>query len=406
MKLNEAVVKALAVPAKGAKLYGFAGAVIQGSAAPRGFSIKVTAGGVRSFALRYWCPAERLIVIGQYPDWNPAAAVRRARELRQQIDGGQDPLAERRKADAAARDTLQAICEEFFRRDGADLRTKADRENDLKRLAWPVLGNRAIEDIKRSDIIRLLDKVTDESGPVMADRLLAYIRRVMNWHASRSDDYRSPIVRGMARTKPKERARERTLTDAELKAVWRACEASPGPFARMVQFILLTGARRTEASAMPWTELDAGDWILPAARNKAKVELLRPLSPAAVAVFPAKIADCKYVFSTDGINPISGFSKFKAALNKASGTSGWTLHDCRRTARTLLSRAGVDPDIAEQCLGHVIGGVRGIYDGHEYADEKAKAYEALAALVDRITNPPAGDVVALDRHRSRRQAKA
>ena len=66
----------------------------------------------------------------------------------------------------------------------------------------------------------------------------------------------------------------------------------------------------------------------------------------------------------------------------------WTLHDLRRTAKTLMARAGVRPDISERVLGHVIAGVEGIYDRHSYADEKRDALEKLAALIDLILHPP------------------
>jgi hypothetical protein len=93
------------------------------------------------------------------------------------------------------------------------------------------------------------------------------------------------------------------------------------------------------------------------------------------------------VFTTTGRGGIGGFSKFKRKLDKASGVSGWTLHDLRRTARSLMSRAGVSSDHAERCLGHVIAGVRGVYDRHEFHEEKKQAFEALATLIDRIVNP-------------------
>jgi hypothetical protein len=93
-------------------------------------------------------------------------------------------------------------------------------------------------------------------------------------------------------------------------------------------------------------------------------------------------------FSTDGMNPMSGFSQMMIALHKASKTSGWTLRDLRQTARTLMSRAGVPSDITELCLGHVIGGVRGIYDHYEYREEKTEAYAKLAAIIERIVNAP------------------
>jgi integrase len=211
----------------------------------------------------------------------------------------------------------------------------------------------------------------------------------MNWYATRSDDFRSPIVRGMARVKAKERARERTLTDDELRAVWKVADGTPGPFGPYVQFLLLTAARRNEASEMVQGELNGIDWTLPADRNKTKVDLVRPLSEAALAVLAKvpKLAGCKFMFSTDGKNPISGFTRFKDNLDKACGVTGWTLHDLRRSARSLMSRAGVPSDHAERCLGHVITGVRATYDRHEFYAEKQRAFEALATQIGFILDP-------------------
>src|SRR5262249_30998644 len=237
-------------------------------------------------------------------------------------------------------------------------------------------------------------------GPVMADRTLATVRRVLNWHASRSDDFRSPIVRAMARTKPKERARERVLSDVELKAVWEAAEAAKGPFGALIRLVLTTAARRSEAAGMRWGEIENGDWILPASRNKTKVDLVRPLSGAAQAVLASlpRIGNSDYVFTTDGKSPISGFSKFKSAFDKASGVSGWTLHDCRRTSRSLMARAGVPERHAEQCLGHVIAGVEGTYNRHTYAHEMRLAYEKLASEIERVIHP-SDNVTPLRRRR-------
>jgi integrase len=401
-KLNEEIVRGLPIPAAGNKVHYFPDATLQGAKAPRGFGVRVTAGGVKSFVMNYRIGAtERRLTIGQYPDWSVLRAVKEARELRQRIDRGEDPLADRRKQEAASENTFKAICEEYFRRDGAELRTREWRERALERLAYAKLGARPIEEIKRTDVIRVLDDVADTRGPVMADRLLAVIRKVMNWHASRSDDYRSPIVRGMARTNNKERARQRVLTDHEIKAVWTAAETSTAPFARLVRFILLTGARRSEAAGMTWHEIEDGIWTLPAARNKTKVDLLRPLSKKALAVLPAR-GNGKFVFSTNGGHfQLGAFSLFRTALQEVSGTADWHLHDLRRTGRTLLSRAKVPTDHAEMCLGHVIGGVRGVYDRWEFRDEKAKAYEALAALINRIVNPVA-NVRAIGERRPRR----
>ena len=94
-----------------------------------------------------------------------------------------------------------------------------------------------------------------------------------------------------------------------------------------------------------------------------------------------------FVFSENGHNAIGGYQRRKQAIDNASGVSGYVIHDLRRTARSLLSRAGVASDHAERCLGHVIPGVRGVYDRHEYLEEKRRAFKALAAQVQRIIDP-------------------
>jgi integrase len=304
----------------------------------------------------------------------------------------------RSKQEGGTDNTLKAICEEYIKGEAKSLRTAQWREQILKRLVYPELGAKQIDSIKRSDIVRFLDKIENENGATMAHQTLAAVRKVMNWHASRSDDFRSPIVRGMDRVKQKERARERTLTDDELRAVWRAAQASTGPFGRLVRFILLTAARRMEAAAMTWGEVN-GEWTLPASRNITKVELRRPLSAEARAVLPTQVDGCGYVFTSDGRNPISAFSTLKLALDKAiledlrkqdreaKPLPNWTLHDLRRTARSLMSRAGVRADHAERCLGRVMPGVRPVYDPYEYLEEKRDAFNKLAAAIKDIVHP-------------------
>ena len=85
---------------------------------------------------------------------------------------------------------------------------------------------------------------------------------------------------------------------------------------------------------------------------------------------------------------------------KVEPIPNWTLHDLRRTAKTLMARAGVRPDISERVLGHVIAGVEGTYDRHSYADEKRDALEKLAAMVERILSPLPSNVETLDSHRA------
>jgi len=225
----------------------------------------------------------------------------------------------------------------------------------------------------------------------MADQTLAYLRRCLNWHEGRSDDFRSPIVRGMSRSQS--HPRQRVLTDAELRAVWQASALVEDAWGRFVRFLLLTACRRGEAAGMRWSEISAGgDWTLPARRNKTGVDLVRPLSRAAWDQLGGPPGE-GFVFSTDGgARPLSGFNKLKrqldaqidAQLPQSDLWESWRLHDLRRTARTLMSRARVPNDHAERALGHVIGGVRGVYDRHSWEGEKAAAFEDLATIVGEI----------------------
>ena len=122
-----------------------------------------------------------------------------------------------------------------------------------------------------------------------------------------------------------------------------------------------------------------------------------------------------FVFSTTGgEKPFSGYSKAKALLDKKIGAlrtktgahpmPAWSLHDLRRTARSLMSRASVPSDHAERVLGHVITGVRSVYDRHKYEEEKSDALQKLAAMIDRILSPPPSNVAPLGVRRARTHA--
>jgi integrase len=162
-----------------------------------------------------------------------------------------------------------------------------------------------------------------------------------------------------------------------------------------VRFLLLTATRRSEAAEMTRDELLDDDWVIPAARMKAKLEHVVPVSPAAKAILDAMPNLGRHIRTAGGAT--TSFSVPKRSLDAASGVTGWRLHDLRRTARSLMSRAGVDSDIAERCLAHTIGGVRGVYDRYAYHAEKKHAFEALAAQIEHIVNPPADVVVPIRR---------
>jgi len=349
-----------------------------------GFAVRVTDNGAKSFVLVTRFPGSSnptARAIGKVGAITLEDARALGREWLKLVAAGQDPAQVQQEAE---RETLAAICEEFLRREGPRLRSADWLRSTLGRLVLPELGSRPVATIRRSEIIRLLDGIEDRCGPVMANRTLAVLGRVLNWHAGRSDDYSSPIVRGMARRK--EVARDRILTDDELRAIWSAPASEP-VYSAFVRFLLLTAARRNEVAEMRWSELSGTDWTLPAARNKTGQELVRPLSGAALAILAELPHLGDWIFTRTGNAPLSGLARFKIELDLASGTQGWTYHDLRRTSRSLMSRAGVSSDHAERCLGHVIGGIRGTYDRHAYQDEMKLAYEKLATLIAGIVDP-------------------
>jgi integrase len=359
----------------------------------------------RSFAFRYrhgGLPAK--LTIG------PATIGLRAARLEASkaayaLAQGQDPGAARRTARQQAReavaDTLAAVGDEYFKREGCKLKTAGPRRAVLDNHILPTLGSRRIPDIHRSDIVRLLDKIEDGSGPAAADAALGLLRRVLNWHATRTDGFANPIVRGMNRTSTKETARSRILDDDEICRIWKATD-SQSPFDGLIRLLLLTAARRSEAAEMTRSELVGNDWTLPAARNeKTGQDLVRPLSSAAMHVInnALHIAGCDFVFPTGNGKPLTNFTDAKRALDERSQVTDWRIHDLRRTARSLMSRAGVPSEHAERVLGHVIGGVEGVYDRHSYYDEKKAALQRLAALVEQIINPT-DNVVLLARQQT------
>ena len=268
----------------------------------------------------------------------------------------------------------------------------------------PRIGAKSIYDVTRLDVVELLDACEDTAGPVMADRTLAMLRKAFRWWAARDDQFSPPIVPGMARTKPKERARSRVLSDQEIRDLWRALDTGKvsRPFAAFVRALLLTCQRRDEVSRMAWQEIDGDIWEIPAERYKTGQPNAVPLTKA-VRELIGEPKKAGFVFTTDGAHSISGYSKAKRVLDaaitelrkaeKREPMPGWRLHDLRRSGRSLMSRAGVPTDHAERVLGHVIGGMRHTYDRHAYEAEKKSALERLAALVGEILNPTSGRVV-------------
>ena len=414
--ISEKEVAKLPVPASGNKLHYYSGATLQGKKAPSGFAVRVTAGGTKSFVLFYRKDGKPYLdTIGRWDENAKGGGLTVLRAIvaaKARADAIQDGKADPRPArtrtmedgNKPAGETVADMLDEYVLRyieKDAKLRTADAIKSAFERLVKPAIGNIGIYDLRRSMVVRMLDTIADENGPVMADRTLAYIRKAFYWRAARDDDFLPPIVKGMNRTKPSERQRERILTDDEIRDLWTALDTIPRPscYADYVRFILHTATRRHEALQMRWDEITGDIWTIPGRRYKNKRDHAVPLTAATLKLIgekPNDIAKHPFVFSTtNGELAFGGTSRANRILNKQiaelrkgrQAMPHWTLHDLRRTARSLMSRAGVPADHAERALGRTIEGVRGIYDRHQYLDEKRKAFEALDSLLDRILNP-------------------
>ncbi len=265
---------------------------------------------------------------------------------------------------------------------------------EIKRLldvhVLPAWKGREFTTIRKSDVAALLDHVEDHHGARQADYVLNVVRSIMNWYATRHDDYGPPIVKGMKRQKVATRAR--VLEDDELKQVWQAAEGN-GTFGSVVRVCLLTAQRSRKVAAMKWSDYDdkTGEWSVPKeAREKdTGGTLVLPEMACAIVRAQHRLGDNPHVFAGRGDGPYRGFSAGKVALDAKlpPDMPRWQIHDLRRTARSLMARAGVSSEHAERVMGHALGGVEQIYDRHSYRDEKADALAKLAALIDGIVHP-------------------
>ena len=361
----------------------------------RGLRVAVYPTGRRTFVVRY-----RFAGRPKKLTLQAGITIEQARKLAAdalfEVSQGSDPAA-KKAAKHSLTDTVEGIAGEFLARHKGKLRSLGQYERVLHRYILPAIGELQISSVRRRDIVRMLDRVEDNSGPSMSQAALGVVRRLFAWHAARSDDFNSPIVRGMSRIKVSERQRERILNDDELRAVWSAADRDNSAFGPYIKFLLLTACRRDEAACLTWNEINGTLWTLPASRNKTRQALERPLSAAALAAIDQapRFANSDFVFSSTG-GRFHADNRKKSQLDKASGTNGWTLHDLRRTARSLMSRAGVPERPAERCLGHLQPGIKKVYDRHKYISEMAAAYEKLSALIGQIVDPQP-NVVAMVR---------
>ncbi len=369
-----------------------------------GLCFRITDKGAKSWSVMYrFNGALRRDTLGRSPKIGLVKARQIARHRLEIASQGKDPREEdvRLLAAEAERkaDTVAAVAVKFIERIAKQSRWP-ELERVLNREIIPAWGDREMRTIRRRDIHELIDSIVDRGSPVQANRVLAIIKRFMAWAVERDIIDASPAE--LLAEPTRETSRERVLTDAELAALWRASGRIGWPFGPIFQLLMLTGQRRGEISSLRWSDFDLGARLIeiPAARYKTRRHHVVPLSAAAIEIIEdlPRMAGNPLVFSMTGARPVVGFGAAKrralalmtADLPKSEDDNRepWSIHDIRRTTRTKLSEIGINADVAERVLGHVIGGVRGVYDRYSFLDEKRQALDRWAAALDRIINLP------------------
>ena len=289
--------------------------------------------------------------------------------------------------------SFKDVAEDFIKRhvEPSKLRTEAELKRCLNRYIMPLWKDKAFRELKRSDVKDLLNQIEDEHGARQADVVLSILRRIMNRYQIDHDDYASPIVKGMSAYKADDHKRSRILSDEELRALWTCANGTFGAFTKV---LLLTAQRRDKVAQMKWEDVADGVWTVPSEkREKGNIGSVKlPQAVLDIIERQPRLVGNPYVFALSGERALNSFVTLKQELDKrmreqVPDMAPWMLHDLRRTARSLMSRAGILPHIAEQVLGHAIRGVEGVYDRHRYDDEKADALNRLADLVERIVTP-------------------
>lgn len=367
------------------------------------------------------------------PQLGRGLTLRGARELagKQQrlLALGHDPCAlkKRQKTEDA---TIEEVVEDFLTRYVAahSLRSADAIQRVLRKRVVPAWKGLTIAQIKRRDVIALLDSIVDAGAPVSANRTLAAMRRLFNWCLERDAIAASPCA-GVRPPTP-ETSRSRFLSDYEIRLVWNAADQIGYPFGPVVKLLLLTGQRLNEVAQMRWSELDLDPekpiWRLPGERVKNGTAHNVPLSPQVISVLDGIVrvkGDPDFVFTTGparkgavaadpiSLTPPSGFSKAKRRLDAAvlaaqqrqatelgmapqlvAALPNWRFHDLRRTMASHMAALGVDLPVIERVLNHVSGsfaGVSGVYQRHSYANEKRAALRLWAEHVQAVVTGPA-----------------
>jgi integrase len=382
----------------------------------RGLIITVLPSGRKQFTVRYRIRGtQRRHMLGEYPALSLAKARKFAREAQVSIDNGHDPAGERQVAKAKRVDTVGVLADEYLAKHARKFkRTAAEDERILNVDVLPKWREMSVRELTRRDVRALVERVAARA-PIMANRVLAVIRKMLNFAVDHDWIDANPAAR-VKKPSP-ERSRDRVLTAEEIRRVWRLLSRLPvtserpapgrkraiGPegdplcpisaaMASLLKMRLMTAQRGGEVAHMRWADLSlpgkddkqqVGWWTIPGEHTKNGEAHRVPLTADAVALIKAQIpedkSDCgEFVFTGRGGAMVLDRAKKAPAAIASALKIDFRGHDLRRTAATNMAAAGVSRDHIARVLNHVEGGARAtkVYDRYAYDWEKRAALDA------------------------------
>jgi integrase len=380
-----------------------------GDAIVPGLALRVTDRGHKSFVLvaRYPTrpknPTRR--TLGDYGAMTLDQARIKARRWLELIAAGVDPrIDEERLRVVALRrqaNTFAAVATDFLDRHATGLRKEKEARTIIEREFVKRWGARPITDITVQDASIAIRDIVGRGALYQAHNALGWLRGLFNW-AIGTGEY-GVEVSPIDRLKPgkligKREARERILSEDELRAVWSAAGDMGYPYGPLFRLLILTGQREREVADLVWSEVDIERrlWTIPAARMKGGRAHEVPLTFHTVDLLKSlpRFTAGDFAFTTTaGAKPVNGFSKAKVRLDKYSGVSSFVIHDLRRTMRTHLSALPVQDLVRELVIAHARPGLHKVYDQHTYQDEKRHCLELWNERLSEIINPPQSRVV-------------
>lgn len=365
----------------------------------KGFGLRVTAAGARSFILNYRNETgrERRYTIGTYPDWTVLAARTEAKELKKRIDRGEDPMGARHEARTAL--TVRDLTDRYAELHMPKKRPSSQAEDRamIAKTILPRLGALKVVQVEHEDIQRLHHAL--KGTPYRANRIVALLSKMFSlavkWKM-REDNPAKGIERYAEST------RKRYLSQQEIARLTAALSAYPGQTAaNAIRLLLLTGARRGEALSATWDQFDleVGIWTKLGSHTKQKTEHRIPLSAPALQLLSEMKATAKGEHVFPGRKPGGALAEINKAWNRIrteADLADVRLHDLRHTYASILASGGISLPMIGALLGHTQPQTTARYV-HLFDDPLREATERVGAAVTSAGKDGA-EVVPL-RHR-------